>query len=76
VFGPIHVHRWLLAPVQDLQLPESGAIPADTQEGLPAAKNDGSWKDNFALYPRLLVRLAQLLMIELSAPAYGRADLV
>jgi len=45
-------------------------------KGFSAAKNDGSWKDNFALYPRLLVRLTQLLMIELSAPAYGRADLV
>lgn len=45
-------------------------------KGLSAAKNDDSWKDCFALYPRLLVRLVELLMIELSALAHGRADLV
>jgi hypothetical protein len=45
-------------------------------EGLSVAKNDDNWKDCFALFPRLLIRLAELLMFELSALAHGRADLV
>jgi hypothetical protein len=55
---------------------ESEPIPPDTHERLSAPKNCDSGKVFFALYRRLLSRLAELLTTELSALTHGRAGLV